>query len=158
MKNGSEDQVVVLPSSSTSPFTFCTTRSPLPSPSSEMGTHWEPTGQNVSKPFARAHWLSETGCFAPTGRWRPVTAHVVEGVALGDPPAAGRDLDAQLGFRVHVRRLGRKHDRLARPISVFSNLPKRSGDGRVVAELGGVLGVVAPDADDLHGPILPDLI
>ncbi len=85
----------------------------------------------------------------------PVTAHVVEGVALGDPPAAGPDLDAQLGFRVHVRRLGRKHDRLARPDQCVLELAEEERRcGRVVAELGGVLGVVASDADDLHGPIL----
>src|SRR5581483_4954623 len=49
----------VFPSWITSPFSRCTTRRPPPSPSSATGTHVSPSGQNVSKPFARVHWLSE---------------------------------------------------------------------------------------------------
>ena len=85
----------------------------------------------------------------------PVAAHVVESIAHCDPPAAGPDLDAQLGLSVHVRRLGGKHDRLVRSDQRVLELAEdERRRGRVVAELGGVLGVVAPDTDDLHGPIL----
>src|SRR3954451_6086337 len=48
----------VLPSWITSPLSRCTTRRPLPLPSSDTGTSSAESGQNVSKPFARVHWLS----------------------------------------------------------------------------------------------------
>ena len=84
-----------------------------------------------------------------------VAADVVERVVRRDPLTAAADLDGQLRFGVDVRRLGGRTIRSPGPISVFANLPKmqRLG-GRVVAELGGVLGVVPPDANDLHAVIL----
>jgi hypothetical protein len=56
-----------------------------------------------------------------------------------------------------MRRLGRKHDRLARPDQrVLELAEEERRGGRVVAELGGVLGVVTPDADIFTGRFLPD--
>ena len=63
-----EDRSAVLPSCSTSPFSRCTTRRPLPSPSSDTGTSRSPSGQNVSKPLPRVH------CLSPYWRFRAETS------------------------------------------------------------------------------------
>ncbi len=74
---------------------------------------------------------------------------------LRDPVPTDADLDRELGLGVDVGGLRRQHDRLARPDEGVLELPEQERrGGRVVAELGRVLCVVASDTDDLHRPIL----
>src|SRR5207248_1641007 len=57
-----------------------------------------------------------------------------------------------------VRRLGRDDDRLARADQGVVELAEEERRRRrLVPELGGVRGVVASDANDLHAPIFPHL-
>ena len=82
---------------------------------------------------------------------------MVERVVERDPVPAAADLDRELGLGVHVRRLGREHDRLARADQRVLELPEEQRlGGRLVAQLGRVLGVVPADADDLHSGILTE--
>ena len=80
-----------------------------------------------------------------------------ECVRLGDPPPRTPDLDRELGLGIDMRRLERQHDRLAvADQGVLELAEEERLAGRVDAELGGMLGVVSTDANDLHAVILPD--
>ena len=80
-----------------------------------------------------------------------VPAHMLERPRLRDPAAADADLDTELRFGVHMRRLWRDDDRFARADQRVLELAEEQRLGRrIVAELGGVLRIVSPYADDLH--------
>ena len=147
-----------MPSCSTSPFSRCTTRRPLPSPSSDDRD--EPVAERAERVEALGARPLALGVLDVARRevvGAAVAAHVVERVGLGDPVPGAADLDRELGLGVDVRRLGRQHDRLARADQrVLELAEEQRRGGRLVAELRRVLRVVPADADDLHSVILTE--
>jgi hypothetical protein len=113
-----------------------------------------PIGQNESNPFARVHWPSER-C-----RSRAVTslAHAYPNTAAPaagpiDTAGAGRaNHYCQLGLVLDLLGLRRQPDGVVRPDHRGRRLEEQQRLlGHLGAVLGGVLGVVAPDADHLAG-------
>ena len=111
-----------------------------------------PTGQNVSKPFARVH------CPSFFWRSRAVTSHdarvaedVRERLLARHVARAAADDDAELGLVLDRRALRRKHDRRRRARGARDGgLKKRSGSvGTSLPELLRVRRVVATDAHNL---------
>jgi len=101
-----------------------------------------PSGQKLSKPFARVH------CPSAFCRSRQVTSF---GHALGrDAAADPSDHDGELALVVEVLGLGRVHDRLERTDHGGVRLEEQQRVLRHrIAQFRCVLGVVAPDPNDL---------
>ena len=86
---------------------------------------------------------------------RAITADMVERIVDWNPVPAAPDLDRQLGLGVDVRRLRWDDDRVAGADQRVLELAEEQRlGGRLVTQFGCVLGVVPPDANDLHALIL----
>ena len=113
-----------------------------------------PTGQNVSKPLARVHCDRRTSADRARSRRSRPRCPESRRVPRSSDRATDRlaDDDADLPFVLDLRRLRREHDGLAVRDHARRRLEKDQRLLRdLVADLLGVIAVVAADADDLSG-------